>query len=72
MLDEIIQFYIAQELLDEDEIQYLRLIQTNRNGIHSFESRTIGNWNDLQYAIRFCCYLLEWILNRFPDIPDYE
>lgn len=59
MLDEIIQFYIAQELLDEDEIQYLRIIQSNRNGIHSFESRTIGTWSDLQYATRFWCYLLE-------------
>lgn len=72
MLDEIIQFYIAQELLDEDEIQYLRIIQSNRNGIHSFESRTIGTWSDLQYATRFWCYLLEWILNRLPDIPDCE
>lgn len=72
MLDEIIQFYIAQGLLDEDEINYLRGIQSNRNGIHSFESREMGTWNDLQYAVRFWCYLLEWILFRLPDIPDYD
>lgn len=53
MLDEIIQIYISQELLDEDEIQYLRIIQPNRYGIHSFQSRTIGTWNDLQYVTRF-------------------
>lgn len=53
MLDEIIQIYISQELLDEDEIQYLRIIQPNRYGILSFQSRTIGTWNDLQYATRF-------------------
>ena len=72
MLDELIQYYISQELLDDEEILYLRTIQSNRNGIHSFEDRNIGNWNDLQYAVRFWCYLLEWVQFRLPDIPDYE
>ncbi len=72
MLDEIIQFYVAQELLDDEELQYLKGIQSNRNGIHSFENREIGNWTDLQYSVRFWCYLLEWILYRLPDIPDYD
>lgn len=72
MLDEIIQFYEAQELFDKNELEYVRIIQSNRNGIHSFEHRTIGSWSDLQYAVRFWCYLLKWILNRLPDISDYE
>ena len=72
MLDEIIQFYKEQGLMDEEDIQFLKVIQSNRNGIHSFENRVLGDWNNLQYAVRFWCYLLEWILIRLPDIPDYE
>lgn len=72
MLDELIQLYISLELLDDDEISYLRSIQSNRNGIHSFESRTIGTWFDLQYCVRFFCYMLEWIEMRLPDIPDVD
>jgi len=71
MLDEIIQFYASKELLDDDELSALKAIQSNRNGIHSFEGRVIGSWADLQYCVRFWCYLLEWILERLPDIPDY-
>ncbi len=72
MLDELIQLFKALELFEEDEITYLKEIQSNRNGIHSFESRTIGTWSDLQQCIRFFCYLMEWELNHLPDIPDTE
>lgn len=70
MLDELIQLYTALDLLKEDELACLREIQSNRNGIHSFQSRTIGTWADLQYCVRFFCYLMEWVLNHLPDIPD--
>ena len=72
MLDEIIGYYVSMELLDDDELSTLKEIQSNRNGIHSFEGRTIGTWLDLQYCVRFWCYLLEWILDRLPDVPDYS
>lgn len=72
MLDEIIRYYVSMELLDDDEISALKEIQSNRNGIHSFERRTIGTWFDLQYCVRFWCYLLEWILEKLPEIPDYS
>lgn len=72
MLDEIIQYYSSQKLMEADEIDYLKTIQSNRNGVHSFEERTIGTWYDLQYCVRFWCYLLEWILDRLPDMPDYN
>lgn len=71
MLEEIIRYYVSLELIDDDELSILKEIQSNRNGIHSFEGRTIGTWSDLQYCVRFWCYLLEWILDRLPDIPDY-
>ena len=58
--------------LDEDDIAYLKRIQSNRNGIHSFQHRDIGTWNDLQYSVRFFCYLLEWVIFHLPDISDYE
>lgn len=72
MLDELIQFYKSIELLEDDECNYLREIQSNRNGIHSFKSRVIGSWSDLQYNVRLFCYLLEWVLNHLPDMPDEE
>lgn len=72
MLDEIIKYYTAMDLMDKTELDYLKEIQSNRNGIHSFENRTIGTWADLQYCVRFWCYLLEWILNRLPEVPDYS
>lgn len=71
MLDELIQFYKEQELLDNDEIKLLRKIQSNRNGIHSFENRTLDGFEEIILAVKFWCYLLEWILLRLPDIPDY-
>lgn len=70
MLDELIQLFTELELFAEDELEYLKAIQSNRNGIHSFQSRTIGTWFDLQYNTRFFCYLLEWVLSHLPDIPD--
>ncbi len=72
MLDELIQLYEHLGLMDEDEVFYLREIQSNRNGIHSFQHREIGTWMDLQHSVRFFCYLLEWIVYHLPDIPDYE
>lgn len=68
MLEELIQLFTYLKLMDDDDISYLKEIQSNRNGIHSFQRRTIGNWNDLQHCVRFFCYLMEWVLNRFPDI----
>lgn len=70
MLDELIQLYDYLDLMNEDEIKNLRQIQSNRNGIHSFQNREIGNWKDLQYSVRFFCYLLEWVTFHLPDIPD--
>ena len=61
-----------QELLDDDELSILKIIQSNRNGIHTFAGRKIGTWLDLQYCVRFWCYLLEWFLERLTDIPDYS
>ena len=70
MLDELIQLFSKLELFDEEELTYLKGIQSNRNGIHSFQKRSIGTWNDLQYSVRFFCFLLEWGVFHLPDIPD--
>lgn len=72
MLDELIQLFNTLELFDEDELDYLKKIQSNRNGIHSFQKRTIGTWFDLKYCTRFFCFLLEWVMFHLPDIPDEE
>lgn len=70
MFDELIQLFTFLELFDEDEIDVLKMIQSNRNGVHAFQSRTIGTWADLQYGVRFFCYLMDWVLEHLPDIPD--
>lgn len=70
MFDELVQLFVSLELFEEDELDCLREIQSNRNGIHSFQSRTIGTWADLQYSVRFFCYLMEWVVNHLPDMPD--
>lgn len=72
MLDELIQLYVHLNLMDEDDIFYLREIQSNRNAIHSFQQRDTGTWKDLQFSIRFFCYLLKWVIYHIPDISDYE
>ena len=70
MLDELIQLFIYLELFEKDEICELKVIQSNRNGIHSFQSRTIGGWDTLQDSVSFFCYLMDWVLYHLPDIPD--
>lgn len=65
MLDELIQLYVTLNLMDEEEIFYLKRI-------HSFQCRDIGSWNDVQDCVQFFCYLLEWIIFHLPDIPVYE
>ena len=72
MLNELIQLYDSLDLLEEDELNSLKTIQANRNGIHSFQNRSIGSWEELKYSIRFFCYLLEWIIYHLPDIPEEE
>lgn len=70
MFDELVQLFTSLELFQEDELDYLRIIQSNRNGIHSFQSRMVGTWFDLQYSVRFFCYLMDWVESHLPDIPD--
>ena len=70
MFDELVQLFTELELFKEDELEYLKQIKSNRNGIHSFQSRYIGTWFDLRYSVRFFCYLLEWVMFHLPDIPD--
>lgn len=69
MLDELVQFYSELNLLDNDDIQDLKTIQSNRNGIHSFQDRDLGDWTELKHSTRFFCYLLKWVLFRLPEIP---
>lgn len=72
MLDELIMFYEKNAIFDRDDIEELRNIQGNRNCIHAYMERTIGTWMDLQYAVRFFCYLMENMLFRFPDVDNIE
>ena len=69
-LDELIRLYEHLQLFNEEEISYLKLIQSSRNGVHSFQRRRIGTWFDLQYSIRFFCYLLDWVILHLPDSPE--
>lgn len=70
MLDELIQLYKKIDVMDQEELDYLQIIQSNRNGIHSFQHRDIGSWSEFQNGIKFFCYLMEWVLWRIPDISE--
>lgn len=72
MLDELIKLYQHLELMNEDELTYLKGIQANRNGIHSFQNRKLGTWFDFKYSVRFFCYLMDWVAFHLPDVPDYN
>lgn len=72
MLDELIQICEQEKLFDDEVNGYLRSIQKSRNAIHAYMDRTIGNWDDLQYASRFFVAFLEEIMRRLPELPDEE
>lgn len=72
MLDELIQLCEQEELFDSEAIGYLRLIQNSRNAVHAYVNRTIGTWNDLQYATRFFAAFLIEIMMRLPELPDWD
>ena len=63
---QIISFYQKQKILDEDDIGVLRVIQSNRNGIHVYMGRSMGTWMDLQNAIRHMGAILELLTLKLP------
>lgn len=73
MLDEIISFYEKQSLVDEDDISLMRMIQSNRNGIHAYMERDMGTWNDMQYAFRYLGAIIELLTSKLPaSIGDLD
>lgn len=70
MLDELVQFYSSMKLLDDSDIEHLKVIQRSRNGIHSFQARELGDWDDLKNELEFFCHLLNWIIDSIPDVSD--
>lgn len=77
MLDDLISFYTSKddngkytlfenEDSDNSEIHHLRTIQKYRNGIHSFQDREIGDWEELFTETKFLCYIQQWIMQRMP------
>lgn len=58
MLDELIQFAEKTGLLCNDKlIEQLRIIQRNRNCIHSFSERAIDNWDVLRSSVNAIGYI---------------
>lgn len=70
-LDELIQLYKHIHLLESDEIDMLRIIQINRNCIHTFKKREIGDYNELMRCLYFYICLLDILIQRLPDC-DYN
>ena len=71
-LDELIQLYEHIPLLKDDEIKMLRIVQINRNCIHSFKSREIGDYNELMRCVYFYICLLDMLIQRLPDCDCYD
>lgn len=72
MLDELIQICEQEELFNREVNSYMRLIQKSRNAIHAYIDRTIGTWNELQYATRFLVAFVNELVFRLPELPDEE
>ena len=45
-------------------------IREYRNGIYSFQDRTIGDWDEYIHSVKIFAWFLIDIYNRFPDIGD--
>lgn len=65
-LDELIQFYRKEKLIDDEEYHYLHSIQIHRNGVHSFLERSVGDWEELIDCSKFLCYMQQWIMSHIP------
>lgn len=71
-LEPLIAFYVSNNIIatgNYSEVE-LRLIRDNRNSIHSFQKREIGNWDELNYYGKVLLMLLMDIHYRLPDLPD--
>ena len=71
-LEELIQLYNHIQVLKDDEIKMLRIIQINRNCIHSFKSREIGDYNELMRCVYFYICLLDILIQGLPDCDCYD
>lgn len=71
-LDELIQLYKHIHLLESDEIDMLRIIQINRNCIHSFKKREVGDYNELMRCLFFYICLLDKLIQRLPNCDYYD
>lgn len=70
MFDELAQLFTSLDLFEEDELNYLADIQSNRDKIRLFQNRAISPWDGMKYNIDFFCQLMEWIVKHFLDNPE--
>lgn len=68
MLEELIVFYHKNNICNKEEIEKLRLIQKNRNCIHSYREREVDSYWELINSILFLVDFMKKLMRRFPDM----
>ncbi len=70
-LIDLISFFNKEVGWGQDNTDKLHFIRKNRNCIHSFKEREIGNWEALYDILKFFCSFLIDLKAMIPDVDDY-
>lgn len=74
MLSDLINIYFSEGILKRDEYdkEDLDTIKDYRNGIHNFQDRVIGSWDEYNNYLKAVIMLIIDISYHLPPIPDDE
>jgi hypothetical protein len=65
-LDKLRQFFAKKEIIDERWNDWILHIQQQRNAIHAYKNRAIGNWNEFYLDVRNYYEFLQLMNNNLP------
>lgn len=74
MLSDLINLYFSEGILQRDDYNKVDLetIRDYRNGIHNFQERVIGSWDEYNNYLKAVIMLIIDISYHLPSIPDEE
>lgn len=71
MLSELIDFYVANKVIykhfNENELEVIR---EYRNGVHFFEDRKIGSYDEINKYSKEVLMLIIKMISQLPPLPD--
>lgn len=73
-LSDLLAFYKTQNIFKDNEadewVAELNKIREYRNGIHSFQDRIIGDWDEYIHSVKIFVWFLMDIFDRFPEVES--